>query len=232
MKRSIFLTALTLSLMIFSNAFTQTPNAVQMGMSDTLHSEILNQDRLIQIALPGGYETSQEHYPVMFLCDGQWNFVHTLGITGFMAGNHCIPHTILISIYHTNRDDDLVPKTRTSDNYSGKADDFLDFIEKELIPYVDNRFRTQPFRILTGISYGGLFTNYTMITRPDLFDAYISIDPSLWWDNFRLIGDSRKFFQEQEFFSKILYFTQSEIPMMGGDKFAQMLHPSAPRGLK
>lgn len=232
MKRSLFLTVLTISFILFSNAFSQMPNAIQVGLSDTLHSRILNQDRLIQFYLPSNYEGSQDHYPVMYLCDGQWNFLHTLGILDFMAGTQCAPRMILASIYHTNRDDDLVPKTNESDNYSGNADGFLDFIAKELIPYVENKFRTQPFRILIGISYGGLFTNYTLISRPDLFDAYISIDPALWWDNHRVIHDSEKFFRNQESFDKILYFTQSEVREMGGDQFARMLHRAAPRGLK
>ena len=232
MNRLSFFTVLLISLLVISNIFSQSLSAIQVGVSDTLHSKILNQDRLIQFYLPANYDRSQEHYPVMYLCDGQWNFLHTLGIIDFMSGTGCTPKMILVSIYHTNRDDDLVPKTSETDNYSGNAEGFLNFIEKELIPYVESKFRTQPFRILTGISYGGLFTNYTLITKPDLFDAYISVDPSLWWDNCIIIRDSEKFFQKQKSFDKILYFTQSEIPQMGSDKFARMLYQTAPRELK
>jgi predicted alpha/beta superfamily hydrolase len=232
MKRFSLFTGIMISFFAFSNAFSQMPAALQVALSDTLHSKILNQDRLIQFYLPGNYEGSQDHYPVMVLCDGQWNFLHTLGILDFMAGTQCAPRMILVSIYHTNRDDDLVPKATETDNYSGNAERFLDFIAEELLPYVESKFRTQPFRILTGISYGGLFTNYTLITRPDLFDAYISIDPALWWDNHRVIRDSEKFFRNQESFDKILFFTQSEIREMGGDLFARMLYQAAPRGLK
>jgi len=232
MKPSSIFLVLVICITLQSNLFAQQETGIQVGISDTLHSKILNEDRLIQIYLPGNYESSQQHYPVMYLCDGQWNFLHTLGIVDFMAGTSCAPRMILVSIYHTNRDEDLVPKTTETDNYSGNADGFMDFIAKELIPHVEGKFRTQPFRILTGISYGGLFTNYTLITKPDLFDAYISIDPSLWWDNHRIIHDSEKFFRKQESFNKILYFTQSEIREMGGDRFAQMLYRAAPRGLK
>jgi predicted alpha/beta superfamily hydrolase len=232
MKPSSIFLVLAICFALQLNLFAQQGTGIQVGISDTLHSKILNEDRRIQIYLPGNYESSQQHYPVMYLCDGQWNFLHTLGIIDFMAGTRCAPRMILVSIYHTNRDEDLVPKTTETDNYSGNADGFMDFIAKELIPHVEGKFRTQPFRILTGISYGGLFTNYTLITKPDLFDAYISIDPSLWWDNQRMIHDSEKFLQKQESFDKILYFTQSEIREMGGDKFAKMLHRAAPRGLK
>lgn len=227
-------TKIVLSLMLIMSVESQadSKNAVEIGFNEIVHSNILNQDRPVQICLPASYATSSQHYPVMILCDGQWNFVHTAGIVEFVSGNGVAPEMILVGIVHDNRDDDLVPATTVPDNYSGQAADFLDFVGKELIPYIENKYRTQPFRILAGISYGGLFTHYAMITQPDLFNAYIAADPSLWWSNQKIIHESETFFKSQTNFNKTLYFTQSEIVEMGGDVFARMLQRSAPRGFK
>jgi hypothetical protein len=66
---------------------------------------------------------------------------------------------------------------------SGEADKFIAFLESELIRLIDDRYRTHPYRILSGWSLGGLFTVHTFLERPDLFSAYLAISPSLWWDN-------------------------------------------------
>ena len=232
MIRKMQITLFMMLFLICTVGFTQSKNAIEIGFEDTIHSKILDQDRPIQICLPDDYESSSKRYPIMILCDGQWNFVHTAGIVGFVSGNGVAPKMILVGIVHANRDDDLVPATVETDNYSGKASKFLDFLGKELIPYIENKYRTQPFHILAGISYGGLFTHYAMITQPDLFNAYIAADPSLWWDNQKVIRDSEAYFKSIETFDKTLYFTQSEIPQMGGDVFARMLQRSSPPGLK
>ena len=65
---------------------------------------------------------------------------------------------------------------------SGGADKFLQFIETELMPEVEKRYRTQPFRVLAGHSLGGLFAVHALSTRPGLFNAYVAVSPSLWWD--------------------------------------------------
>lgn len=227
-----FMTLLLVCVLFISNLFSQTHPALEIGIADTLHSKILNADRPLQIYLPDNYENSKQEYPVIYLCDGQWNFLHVVGIVSNMAGNGRIPHSILVSIPHSNRDDDLVPKTMRSDNYSGKADDFQNFLSKELMPYIEGKYRTQPLRILIGHSYGGLFVHYTMITRPEMFDAFVAVDPSLWWDQYRMLSQTKEFFEKQDSFNKIIYFTQSEIESMGSDRFAQMLYRDAPRGLK
>jgi hypothetical protein len=76
---------------------------------------------------------------------------------------------------------------------SGGADAFLDFFERELFPHVVGSYRTAPYRILIGHSFGGLFVVHTLVHRSDLFDAHVAISPGLWWDDSRLVGDARKF---------------------------------------
>ena len=65
----------------------------------------------------------------------------------------------------------------------GGGRNFLDFIEKELVPYIDKNYRTEPTRTLVGHSLGGLLAVNSYIDENSLFDDYLSIDPSIWWDD-------------------------------------------------
>lgn len=73
---------------------------------------------------------------------------------------------------------------------SGQADRFLDFLEKELIPHIDRNYRTYPHRIIAGWSFGGLLATHALIHRPEIFDAYLAISPSLWWDEELLLAEA------------------------------------------
>jgi hypothetical protein len=66
---------------------------------------------------------------------------------------------------------------------NGGADAFRSFISEELIPYIERKYRTRPYRILVGHSLGGLFAIHTLVTEPKLFNAYIAIDPTVSWDS-------------------------------------------------
>jgi predicted alpha/beta superfamily hydrolase len=103
-----------------------------------------------------------------------------------------IPELIIVAIFHKDRNHDLTPTHITVDFQgikgdefivSGGAEEFLQFIEKELIIQVEKSYCTAPYRILAGHSLGGLFAVYSYLVRGNLFNAYIAMDPALWWDN-------------------------------------------------
>jgi predicted alpha/beta superfamily hydrolase len=98
--------------------------------------------------------------------------------------NHYMPETITVAIENVDRERDFtVTKIKTKrPNTMGGGRKFLDFIENELIPYVDKNYRTEPYRILAGHSLGGLLTLNSYMDENSLFNTYISIDPSIWWD--------------------------------------------------
>jgi predicted alpha/beta superfamily hydrolase len=157
------------------------------GVSMTIRSKVMQEERPLQVHLPRGYETSTDRYPVLILLDGPNNFHHVIGITEFLAANYKTLPMIVVGISNTNRTRDLTPPVGSQPALAnagvGGADRFLEFIESELLPTIDEKYRSSAYRILAGHSHGGLFTLYSFITRPDLFDAYISIDPSIWWDS-------------------------------------------------
>ena len=112
------------------------------------------------------------------------------------------PEMIVVAVRNTDRTRDLTPSPFTPDPpedgegedgdegdgenpmpTAGGAGAFLDFFERELFPFVEERYRTQPYRIVIGHSFGGLFAVHALVHRPAAFDAYVAISPSLWWAN-------------------------------------------------
>jgi predicted alpha/beta superfamily hydrolase len=171
--------------------FAQQNHDIIVGSTFRINSTILNEDRNILISLPDSYNDSSKEkkkYPIMILLDGYTHFKTAAGIAHFMGsdsnGNRFIPETIIVAIENIDRERDFtVTKIKTKrPNTMGGGKNFLDFIEKELIPYIDKYYSTKTHRILAGHSLGGLLTLNAYMDQNSLFDAYISIDPSIWWD--------------------------------------------------
>ncbi len=152
---------------------------IVIGKYKILHSDIMDEDRLLFVHLPRDYEGTQLSYPVLYLLYADiYNYyldaasiIEKLGATGE------IPPAIIIGVANTNRYRDLLPAKIRGREDSGGADNFLRFIEEELIPYVDKNYRTKNFRILAGPQAAAVFSLYALITKPTLFNAVISENP-------------------------------------------------------
>jgi predicted alpha/beta superfamily hydrolase len=173
--------------------YLQTTSNVLM-----LPSRELNETRTIYIHCPKIDSTNlNKAYPVLYLMDGESHFEMLSQYTDYLSrwDVNVIPQMIIVGIVNTKRTRDLTP-TESTINYFGLPDTskvswmkpsggnerFLQFIRKELMPYVDGHFKTQPYNILAGHSFGGLASVYCLLTHPDMFQAYISVSPSFWWD--------------------------------------------------
>lgn len=181
-----------------------TEDLVIAGKNDNLFSEILGENRKISVYIPKSYkENSNKKYPVIYLLDGPSHFHSLAGMVRQLSsinGNTVLPEMIVVGITNTNRSRDLTPThvdidffTNDSIRYSsGGGTKFLDFIDKELIPYVEKKYPANSYRTIIGHSFGGLTVIDALINRKDLFSNYLAIDPSLWWDNmnFKNAADS------------------------------------------
>lgn len=187
---------LLISLIILSvSSYSQ--NSIIIGKTETIQSEILREDRVVEIHLPKGYEESKEAYPVLYLLDSPYNFSHTVGSVEYLYLNRLIPEMIVVGIRNTHRNRDLSPPSPELSaeelermGTPGEAHNFMAFLEKELIPHVEKTYKAAPYKVIVGHSRGGLFNVYTFFKNPELFDAYLTISPSLWYPN-KLI--SRRF---------------------------------------
>lgn len=103
------------------------------------------------------------------------------------------------------------------DETSGGGEKFVSFIEKELVPYINNKYPTEPYKMLIGYSIGGLAAVQTFVHHTDLFNSYICIDPSVWWDNQALIKESRKALINKKFQGTSLFLAFSSVFDIGMD---------------
>jgi predicted alpha/beta superfamily hydrolase len=176
---------------------TLAVSAAAQNAEDRLNidSKIMGETRTIIVHVPASYQTGARQYPVLYLTDGDAHIGHTAATAAYLAREGRMPEVILVGVVNTDRTRDLTP-TKVADRpgESGGADRFLDFFEKELIPAIEKRYRTQKFRVFAGHSLGGLFALHALFTRPQLFDAWIAVSPSLHWDNRYLFRRAEDFF--------------------------------------
>lgn len=216
----------------------QTDNQINIGFSAQIKSEIFDKEREILIHLPVGYNESEDNYPVMVLIDGSWHFNHVSTMSDFLQQVQRSPGLIIVGVDHTNRLMDLTPpaETNPADSTIGGADRFLEYIETEVIPYIEQNYRTSQYRLLAGSSLGGLFTFHTMMNRPDLFDAYISLSPSLWREEKRQVGKIIDYLESNKSqFKSPLFMTvanETGATLEGVEEIAEYLENSPIKGLR
>jgi len=184
-RRIFFVAIMLFSVMRITAPAQQSGDKIYLGELHILHSTILNEDRPFLIYLPDGYARSEEHFPVLYLLDGVDHFHHVTGLVQFMAARQLMPEVIVVALANTDRNRDFLPTPDPSGRIpsAGGADNFLKFLRDELLPFIDQNFRTYSYRILVGHSYGGLLTIYALLNQPDLFQAHLAISPTLDWDN-------------------------------------------------
>jgi hypothetical protein len=247
------LAAVALMLCLAPRAQAQSDSAIVIGFTTRLHSQVLQEDRPVQVYLPPGASEAARtgtRYPVMYLLDGDAHFHHATGIVEFLASTGRAPQMIVIAVPNTERTRDLTPRARADSAWmtsptgerrvarfpgQGGADAFLRFLVEELAPWVDARYPTAAYRVLVGHSFGGLFAVHAALRRPDSFNAYVAVSPSLWWDEGRLIQDAGQLLATGNFDGRFLFMTMgTEGPDMNGsiDQLAGVLRANAPSGLE
>ncbi|MBN1351638.1 hypothetical protein JXJ21_19645 [candidate division KSB1 bacterium] len=156
--------------------------SIVAGKRLTIHSDILNEDREIFVSVPVRYGYSGTKYPVLYIMDGRGSFFFATSVTRFLSGTNRIPEMIVVAVPNTNRERDFTPTAVINRPGTGGAGNFLKFLHKELFPYIEKNYQTQPYRIFSGHSLCGMFAIYTLMNQPDLFNAYIAMSPYLMYD--------------------------------------------------
>lgn len=189
-----------------------TGEPITIGRVETIHSDILKEDRDLLIYKPSDYDAATMRYPVLYLLDADDHFHPTTGIIRQLVDNGLIPKVLVVGIRNTDRVHDLIPSggydfLKKDMPTSGGGENFIRFMKEELVPYIDSRYRTQPFRILIGHSLGGLLAVYAFLNEPALFQASLVIDPSLWWNDEVLMKQAATFFETHKPAHTYLYLT-------------------------
>jgi predicted alpha/beta superfamily hydrolase len=224
-KAALLLLAVLLSA---SAARAQAPAAFEAPERIVVKSQVLGEERTVFVRTPPAYAArTGERFAVLYLTDGDAHIQHTSGTVGFLARNNRMPEMIVVGITNTDRTRDLTPtrverlpgQPNVRFPTSGGADNFLKFIETELIPLIESKYRTQPFRALAGHSLGGLFAVHAMVARPEVFNSYIAVSPSLQWDNFVMIDRAKEFFKTRKEYNRTLFASLGNEPGDIGDAY-------------
>lgn len=186
---------------------------IVIGRQVVLASDALREDRPIWIHTPQAAGAIPQRFPVLYVLDGRTHFEHVVGIVDFMATVGLVPPMIVVGVPNVSpprRTRDLTPKpthqygadgvTPWRQLYpdAGGAEDFLEFLTDELVPYIDSTHPTVPLRILVGHSFGGLFNVYAFLEQPSVFRGHIVISPSLWWDQQHLVVEADRFLRDEQ----------------------------------
>jgi predicted alpha/beta superfamily hydrolase len=213
-----------------------------IGESFTIDSKILNETRRINVYLPPGYaESPGARLPVLYMPDGGLaeDFLHVAGLVQVGASNGTMRPFLLVGIENTERRRDMTGPTENAEDRKiaprvGGAEVFRTFLRTELMPRVRSRYRTTSETAIVGESLAGLFVIETFLLEPDLFDTYIAIDPSLWWNDGKLVAEAGRQLRARPELRKTLYLAWSADEKVPGvaQRFVDTLQRDAPQGVR
>ena len=201
---------ITLFLLLISfSSIAQNKKEIITADVITINSKILNEKRTAWVYNLGNKKESRL-YPVIYVLDGESHFKSVVAMVEYLSGANVIPQMIIVGVLHPNRMRDLTPTIEDSITDSGGensdgSEKFMSFIKNELFPDIESKYSTAPYRILMGHSVGGLTVINTLIHHKEFFNAYVSIDASLWWDKHKLLKESKTVLAADNYTDKKLF---------------------------
>lgn len=193
---------LALVLATFANgAFAQilpsSTSPITIGQRHVWRSDELGEDRVLNVYLPPAYTASDTtHYDVIYVLDGSLDedFLHIVGLVQYFRFPwiNGVPPSIVVGIANVDRERDFTfPSQMNNDRKrlptSGGSARFMAFLEKEVQPFIAKQYRLSGRRTIIGQSLAGLMATEILYKKPYLFDTYIIVSPSLWWDGGSLL---------------------------------------------
>jgi predicted alpha/beta superfamily hydrolase len=236
-------TILLASLLLCDPGASADEKAVPLviGETFTIDSKVLSETRHINVYMPRGYaDSSGARLPVLYIPDGGMaeDFLHIAGLVQVSVSNGTMRPFLLAGIENTQRRRDMTGPTENEEDKKiapgvGGARVFRKFLRDELMPQVKSRYRTTNETAIVGESLAGLFVVETFLLEPDLFDTYIAVDPSLWWNNQKLVDGTGKQLRARPDLKKRLYLACSAEERIPGltQRFVDALEKNAPTGV-
>lgn len=208
--------------------------------TEYLDSAVLKEKRTITVQLPKSYATQpNKKYPVIYRLDGKENLPLISSVLARLQEVNAAPEVIIVAIENTDRMRDLYPTINQEPQgpvgIGGGAAKFLSFIKSELIPFVDNKYRTHDFRVIAGASAGGVFVLYALQTEPGLFQAHVAYSPAVWWDYGAQAKSTKEFVSKTKQLDNYLYLNIGEESGFMRERYDDMRNfilSNKPAGLK
>lgn len=221
---------------------TTAPQPLVIGETFTLASDVLGETRRINVYRPAGDAGApQAELPILYMPDGgiAEDFLHVAGLLQVSVANGTMRPFLLVGIENTQRRRDLTPPTERAEDrkiapLAGGAAKFRAFLRDELMPEIARRYRVTDEAAIVGESFAGLFVMDTLVQTPELFDAYIAIDPSLWWNDQSLLKGFRSFLTAHPDLKARLFVAHSGEPSIASLAvwLPAILGETAPAGLQ
>jgi len=247
---TIFRGAIALYFLVLTELFFSSPALAEadqslplvIGETFMIPSKILGETRRINVYLPAGYtESIDSRVSVLYMPDGgiAEDFLHVAGLVQVSQGNGTMRPFLLVGIENTQRRRDMTGPTTNNEDKKiapqvGGSAAFRQFIRDELMPEVNRRYRTCGETAIVGESLAGLFVMETFLLEPSLFDTYIALDPSLWWNNGEMANNADKLMLKQKNLKKRLWFASSNETGIADitQQLATTLAAKSPSGLQ
>lgn len=199
-------------------SYSQENNNISIGKTYKTYSKILGEERPYFVYLPESASEKtlgKQKYPVIYLLDGEQHFQGLAAMMENMGSLRVFQECIIVAIPNIDRVRDFTPTHITSGIFldsisaksSGGGEKFTLFLQQELIPEIESKYSTAPYRMLIGHSLGGLFVINTLLKHTELFNSYISIDPALWYDNAKLSKEAAQILSDKKFDNKRVFIT-------------------------
>jgi predicted alpha/beta superfamily hydrolase len=205
----------------------------------TMHSSALNETRRINVYTPPGYQPRGPRFPVLYMPDGgmQEDFPHVVATVDSAIRAGQMRPVLVVGIENTERRRDMTGPTEVADDrkiavHVGGSAAFRRFIARELMPEVRHRYRVTGEKAIIGESLAGLFIMETFFLQPKLFDTYIALSPSLWWNHGALVDSAAALLRARPKLRAALYFSSASDDI--GEpiiKLDQVMRANAPPGL-
>ncbi|MCW8834117.1 MAG: alpha/beta fold hydrolase, partial [Colwellia sp.] len=231
--------SLVLTIILILSSKYAFSTELNMGERIQINSEHLNEVREIQVLLPEGYHSnSNATYPVIYLLDGDYNIHGVSGMLDLLSNKgQLIPDVILVGIADKGTDkyrQYMTPKDSTAPfkkDAKGNAEQFLTFLEKEVKPYLSERYRVAKNTTIVGHSMGGLFVLNALLTSPNAFDNYVAISPSIWLSDHALTKKAKAILEKSDHEQVSLYLSLADETRMGVYGFMHLLDEIEPKNI-
>jgi len=223
-------------------AYSQSTDDLVIAKKIKINSAILGEERTAYVSTPAGYDDSKESYQVLYVLDGASDVI---GLVRYLSDYGVCPPLIIVSVEEVNPARDMFPskprykrgtqpatawynkkedtelRVDRPGEKIGEADKYLSFIETELFSYIDKNYRTAPYKICCGHSKGGLCVTHAFLTHTGMFNAYIALSPSLYWDDGLVMKTAEEKLAGLDFKRRLFYFDigGDETPSTIGDAF-------------
>ncbi|KUY30659.1 alpha/beta hydrolase-fold protein [Elizabethkingia ursingii] len=231
---------LFINIIVCFGAFTNLYGQIEtIPLSDNkaivIDSKVLKEQRSIWIHFPISYNTSNKRYPVLYLLDGEGHFKYVSELTDYLSGydRNRIPEMIVVGIVNVSRSRDFTPGKENNNTYDAAGNSkFFQFVQDELVPYIDQNYKTQPYRILSAHSLAGLFSLYVQARNPYLFQASVLISPVvLYGENKDVLNQYQAALKKNKSISEKMFITLGDEDTKSIDILKNVLTSDAPSGI-